>query len=230
MPTVKAVSVAAFDASIGVNVHLTDNAGPYGNLPMIENELKYLGVNQIRDNQPYDWSLPFYQAIAATGVKLDLIIGYNPGETMNTADLQADLALIDKIAMATPGSIIGVEGLNEPYNFPNTWNGQLTDNWTTVAQVQAAEYSLVKADANLNGVPILSTSTDLDSFSNSTPANLASTSDLGNAHVYPFTGGQPPFVMNDILSGQHQIVPNKPDWITELGYSTAYQDANYGVS
>ena len=118
IPTVKAVSVAAFDASIGVNVHLTDNAGPFGNLPMIENELKYLGVNQIRDNQPYDWSLPFYQAIAATGVKLDLIIGYNPGETMNTADLQADLALIDKIAMATPGSIIGVESLNGPSTSP----------------------------------------------------------------------------------------------------------------
>jgi trimeric autotransporter adhesin len=229
MATVKAVSAAALGASIGVNVHLSDNAGPYGNLGMVENELKFLGINQIRDNEPYDWSVPFYQAIAATGVKLDLIIGYNPGETMNTADLKADLALIDKIAAATPGSIIGLEGLNEPYNFPNTWNGQATDNWTTVAQVQAAEYALVKGDPNLKSVPVLSTSTDLDSFPGSTPVSLASVADFGNAHVYPYGGGQPPFVMNAIVSGQHTIVPNKPAWITEFGYSTAYKDTDYGV-
>jgi hypothetical protein len=196
---------------------------------MVQTELHFLSVNQIRDNGPYSWSLPFYRSIAAAGVKLDLIIGYNPGEAMTTADLQADLSLIDQIAKATPGGLIGVEGLNEPYNFPNTWNGQSTNNWTTVAQVQAVEYALVKADPNLKGVPVLSTSTDLDSFPNSTPANLSSVADFGNAHVYPFTGGQPPFVTNNIVSGQQQIVPGKPTWITEFGYSTAYLDPNYGV-
>src|ERR1700709_1703404 len=50
MSVVQAVSVTTFDASIGVNVHLSDNAGPYGNLPMVETELGFLGIHQVRDN------------------------------------------------------------------------------------------------------------------------------------------------------------------------------------
>ncbi|HQT80148.1 MAG TPA: hypothetical protein PLD10_24165, partial [Rhodopila sp.] len=61
---VTAQTTKSFLDSIGVNVHLSDTSSAYGNLPLVEQELKYLGVNQVRDNQPYDWSLGNYQTIA----------------------------------------------------------------------------------------------------------------------------------------------------------------------
>lgn len=227
MSPVQAVSAASFENSIGVNVHLSDNAGPYGNLAMVETELSYLGVDQVRDNQPYDWSVGFYQSLAAAGIKLDLIIGHNPNEAMTTAGLQADLALIDQIEAAVPGGVIALEGLNEPANFPNTWNGAATANWTVVEQVQAAEYQLVQADPSLRTVPLLGTSSDPNSFSG-TPPDMDAIANFGNAHVYPYTGGQPTFVLNNIVSGQQQLEPGEKAWVTEFGYSTAYLDPNYG--
>ena len=230
MTTTRATNIATLTNSIGVNVHLNDTAQPYGNLPLVLQELQYLGTTEVRDNQPYDWSLSNFQTLAAQGIRFDLIIGHNPNEEMGGGAIQGDLKLIDQIAAAHSGSINGLESLNEPYNFPNYWNGVLTNTWSIVAQVQQAEYSAVKSDPALTGVPFLGTSTDPNSFPNSTPPNMSATADFGNAHVYPFTGGQPPFVLNNILSGQSQIVPGKPAWVTEFGYSTAYLDTNYGAS
>src|ERR1700733_7877861 len=47
-PTV-AQSAAAFDQSIGVNVHMAYTWSPYANVTAVENDLAYLGVNHVRD-------------------------------------------------------------------------------------------------------------------------------------------------------------------------------------
>jgi Ca-dependent carbohydrate-binding module xylan-binding len=227
---VLASTASAFLSSIGVNTHLNDNATEYGNIPGVLSELQYLGVSRIRDDTPKSWTLSNYESLAVAGIKLDLFIGYDPGEEMGNGGIQSDLAMIANIEGRQPGSIIGLEGLNEPNNFPNTWNGHPTDNWTTVEQVQQAEYGAVGSMSAFAGVPLLDASVNPNSFSG-TPPDMAFYSNLGNAHVYPYNGGQPTLVMNTILAGQAQLVPGKPAWITEFGYSSSYEDpSDYGVS
>jgi len=225
-----AIATGAFLNSIGVNTHLNDNATEYGNIPEVLSELQYLGVSRIRDNTPDSWTLSNYDSIAAAGIKLDLLIGYNPGEEMGNGGVQNELNAISEILGASPGSIVGLEGLNEPNNFPNLWNGQPTNNWTTVAAVQQAEYAAVSAMPALAGIPLLDASVDPNSFTGTAP-DMAPYADLGNAHVYPYDGGQPTLVMNSILAGQATLVPGKPTWITEFGYSSSYDDpSDYGVN
>lgn len=221
---------SAFAASVGVNTHLNDYAGPYGNIPGILSDLAYLGLTQIRDDTPESWTISNYQTVAAAGIKLDLLIGYNPGEEMANGGIQRDLGTIAQVIQSTSGSVIGLEGLNEPNNFANTWNGQPTDNWATVAAVQQAEYAAVRSVAAMAGIPLLDASVDPDSFPGTLP-DMAPYANLGNAHVYPYNGGQPTLVMDSIMAGQQQLVPGKPQWITEFGYSSSYEDpSNYGVS
>jgi hypothetical protein len=230
MSSVLASTASTFLNSIGVNTHLNDNATEYGNVPGVLSELQYLGVSRIRDDTPKSWTLPNYESLAAAGIKLDLFVGYDPGEEMGNGGIQSDLNMIANIEASTHGSIIGLEGLNEPNNFPNTWNGRPTDNWTTVEEVQQAEYGAVRSMSAFVGVPLLDASINSDSFPG-TPPDMAFYSDLGNAHVYPYNGGQPTLVMNTILAAQAQLVPGKAAWITEFGYSSSYEDpSNYGVS
>jgi hypothetical protein len=111
MPTATAVN--AFASSVGVNTHLnTSNA--YSNMTLLKSELSYLGVNQIRDNSPTSGNLSNFKTLAAAGIKLDLVIGANPNYNMNTSELQSDIGYIDQIASAYRGSVLAVEGLNEP--------------------------------------------------------------------------------------------------------------------
>jgi hypothetical protein len=222
-----AARAASFVQSIGVNTHLNDG-GPYGNLSLVMTELQYLGTKEIRDHNPYSWSVSNFQTLASQGVKLDLIIGYNPYYELGSGALQSDLYLIDEIAQAVPGSIMGLEGLNEPSMFPDYWYGQLTDNWNTVLQVQQAEYTAVNTDPLLQSVPLLNSSVWYSSFSG-TPPDFSPYADIGNGHVYPYGGRQPGWFMNNALWEQQQIVPGTADWITEFGYSTTPGDPTYGV-
>ena len=53
-PTV-AQSAAAFDQSIGVNVHMGYYWTAYNDVSLVEADLAYLGVNHVRD-ELLDWS------------------------------------------------------------------------------------------------------------------------------------------------------------------------------
>ena len=217
-----------FTDSIGVNTHLSDNLGPYGNTTQVKSELDYVGIHYVRDSQPFSWSVSSYSALLNTGVKIDLVIAHNPGEELGNGDLQANLAIIDQLASLAPASIIALEGLNEPNNFPDLYNGQATSNWSTIALVQSVEQADVKADQNLSGIPLLSPSIDPSNIAGA-PADFTATSDLGNAHVYPWGGNQPAAFIAADLSGQQTLVHGKLDWITEFGYSNTPKDSSYGV-
>ena len=226
MPT--ALRSFDFNASIGVNTHLNDNLSPYGNISQVKSELDYIGSHIVRDSQPYWWTVPNYAALLNAGVKMDMGIGHNPGEELGQGGLQADLLLIDQVTKLAPGGLVALEGLNEPQNFPNLYNGQLITNWTTLAQVQGVEQALLKADPALSGVTLLSPSVDPGNLPG-TPANFTATSDLGNAHIYPYGGLQPAQFITASLAGQQTLVNGKADWITEFGYSTTPGDSSYGV-
>lgn len=228
IPTVRAIRVASFTGTIGVNTHLNDIAGPYGNVANVLAEMSYIGSSALRDNNAYSWSLPNYINLETHGIKLDIILTHNPGEEIAYGGLQSDISLLDQMAAACAGGLIGIEGLNEPQNFPDTWYGVPTSSWNTILQVQSAEYSAIEANSFLQHVPVLNASIDTWSFPGTAP-NMAGVSDLGNAHVYPYSGNQPQFLFESILADQQSVVPGKPTWVTEFGYSTTPGDHTYGV-
>ena len=224
----QAAQSADFAAMIGVNTHLSDNLSSYGNTKQVKAELDYLGTNQVRDTNAFTWSVRAYAALAQLGVKFDIVLAHNPGEELAQGGLASDLAIVHQLQQQAPGSLFALEGQNEPWLFPDLYNGQATTTWATVAQVQAATYTAVKADPALAGIPLLSPSVSPTDIAG-TPANFTATADLGNAHIYPYGGLQPSAFVAERLGGQQSLVGGKADWITEFGYSNTPGDTSYGV-
>jgi hypothetical protein len=136
---VAAISADTFLSSLGVNTHVDQgyNAGSYV-LP-----LRYLGVRNIRDSARNLFSsIMLHQQ---TGVQIDLL-----GADVN------DLVIAAK-TLAKAGTLLSIEGPNEPNNFPITYNGQQgggTGSWLPVAQLQRDLYSAVKNDPELKQYPV----------------------------------------------------------------------------
>jgi hypothetical protein len=91
-------------------------------------------------------------APAKANATLALDIGWR---LMADGGIQSSLALINQIGN---GAVTVLEGLNEPGNFVNSFNGASSNNWQTVAQVQQAEYAAIQADPTLAGATVLSAS------------------------------------------------------------------------
>jgi hypothetical protein len=119
----KAARAASFINSIGINVHMEYTNGAYANVTNVISDLAYLGITNIRDQLPQagSSSIPIQNeatalnTMAADGIKFDLGI--------YTTDVQADIASLNAMETADPGSIIAVEGPNEVNNFPVSYNG-----------------------------------------------------------------------------------------------------------
>ncbi len=224
----QAARSADYSAFIGINTHLSDNLSPYGNTRQVKADLDYLGINQVRDTNPFTWSVGLYAALAQLGVKLDIAITHNPGEELGHGGIQADLALIHQLLQQAPGSVFAMEGQNEPWQFPDLYNGQPITTWPLVGQVQAAIYAAVKADPALAAIPLLSPSIGPGDIAGA-PASFTATADLANVHVYPYGGLQPSIFITAGLAGQRVLAGSKSAWITEFGYSNTPGDASYGV-
>ena len=71
-----AQSVEQFDQSIGVNVHMGYYWTLYNDVTLVESDLAYLGVNQVRDKL-LDWSnvQKNYQQLAAAGMAVRADVG-----------------------------------------------------------------------------------------------------------------------------------------------------------
>ena len=135
-----AISNAAFLSSLGVNTHVSQGYDPNSYLE----PLKYLGVRNIRDS----WlNLPGLNMLhEKAGVQVDL--------------LGNDVKYLVRAAkpLATAGTLLAVEGPNEPNNFTITYNGKegggTTKSWLPVAELQRDLYSAVKNDAELKQYPV----------------------------------------------------------------------------
>ena len=214
-------------ATLGVGVHLSDTAGPYGNISLVSQELQYLGIDSVRDTDPQTWTVSNYVSLAETGVQMDLIEG-KPGENLTTSSIASDFAMIDQIEAAVPGSIIGIEGLNEPYNYPVDYNGSPVESWSELVAVQDAIEAQAASDSLLAGVPILASSINTGDFPGPAP-DLGGSGEIGNAHVYPPSGDQPGATMASAVGDDANLVDGDPVWITEFGYSTTPGDSSFGV-
>ena len=97
--------------SIGVNTHLGWLGTPLANISLNLSDIAYLGIDHVRDLAPVGYMLPAYKRMAAQGIKFDLIASDYDQDV--EADLPANVALMNQLEEADPGSIFSIEGPNE---------------------------------------------------------------------------------------------------------------------
>jgi hypothetical protein len=210
---------SAFSDTLGVNTHLPYTDGGYANISNVIADIKYLGVDQVRDgiSNGANGSAPLssYIAVAQAGMHFTFIT-----EATTTATLQADIALVDQVNEAVPGSVTAVEGPNEINNQPITYNG--VGGLQGALNLQTALYSTVHSDPNLSGVAV-------DYFTGYGNGGLAmgpdtattpGLADYDNQHPYPNQGDAPEQWVNRTQALPNAASPTTPAVYTETGYNT----------
>jgi hypothetical protein len=148
---VKAVSTNDFLNSIGVNSAISSRGE---RLDKTIEAVKYTGIRWIRSGYEGNATVDDYLTLHhETGIK------FSYGLMSGGTDIPRLLAG-GKI-LANNGALMAFEGLNEPNNWPITYNGEKGGknlSWLVVAKLQNDLYKAVKADAQLSSYPVWSIS------------------------------------------------------------------------
>jgi hypothetical protein len=213
------VSASTFWDTIGINVHMAYYQTAYGNVSLVLNDLAYIGVNNVRDNF-IDWGFiqPAYQQLAANGIKIDFIlpVGVTGPNSVNVTEY---VSMVDAFATANPGSISAIEGPNEVDIWPALFNGGTT--FADQAALQQALDSAVRADSNLNGIPIYNLTMGYQNTAGYTQlGNLSSAANYANDHAYVEDSNTPAAGLAAALPYASLDAPGLPTVITETGYET----------
>ena len=218
------ITAAGFLGTLGVNTHIAYTDGGYANLANVAADLAYLGITNVRDgiSNGVNGSAPLssYISLAKQGIKFTFLIG--AGGAVTTASLQAQLALIDQVNEAVPGSVVAVEGTNEINNAPITFNG--VGGLQGAVNYQQALYSAVHSDANLPGVSVdYFTGYNAGGLADGPdPATTAGLADYDTQHPYPNNGQAPAawVTPTQALGNESAATGFGPAVYTETGYST----------
>ena len=218
------ITAGGFLGTLGVDTHIAYTDGGYADLANVEADLAYLGITNVRDgiSDGAGGSAPLssYIALAREGIQFTFVIG--AGGAVNTASLQAQLALIDQVNEAVPGSVVAVEGTNEINNAPITFNGM--GGLQGAVAMQQALYSAVHADTNLPGVAVdYFTGYGAGNYAQGPdPVTTAGLADYDTQHPYP-NGGQAPekwVTPTQALGNESATTGFGPAVYTETGYSS----------
>jgi hypothetical protein len=154
------------------------------------------------------------KSLAARGIRTDLIIGSAGAPKGGSAPLTpvvTELARIDDNGLAP--ALDAIEG-------PNEWDSRGGTTWATqVRDYQTQLYRSVKADPQLQAIPVIGPSVaNIDHAAEL--GDLSASLDFGNVHAYP-RGGQPLSRLPMQLAGEQAVSGSKPVMATETGYQTA---------
>ena len=190
----------------GVATHIAYTDGGYRELSALLNAMRYLGIDNVRDDAPNPAWDAYGQAhigqAAAAGIDFTF---YANG----WVDPVTTVARIHAIEQANPGSVTAIEGPNEVNNWPITYQG-LTG--TAAAQAYMRDlFNAVQADPLLRNIPV----TGFTDY-----PNHSSTSDASTIHSYTKEGDQPFATLAYDMAAQEAVDPGKPFYITETGYHT----------
>jgi hypothetical protein len=241
-----AVRAADIDHALGANSDLA--YGNWTSIPDMISQAKYAGIDTLRMGVPTAATGPVYYAnleqIAAAGLKLDLVVDTADTPANNVAD-------IAEFLKRHPGSIAFIEGPNEPNNWGVTYAGKtgvdspltkcrrfmgstlcgLYDSLAATTScdaehrsrfcqraVEGAKAWLADFYAAMNAN---SATAAVEVVGMSSWPPVAAASDANNLHGYPNHGDQPGIYIDQGLSAQNAVDPNKPFVITEFGWYTA---------
>ena len=210
-------TVGQFIHSIGVDTHLSYTDGGYANVSNVIADLKYLGINNVRDSLVNPSHLATYEQVAAQGFKFTLTVA---GQTQTSATLASDLGLAQALMKATPGSVQAIEGANEINNWPITFNG--VGGISGALALQSALYTAVHGTPAFNGVAV-------DYFTGygaggvplgPNPATTAGLADYDTQHPYPTQGRAPGAQIDTASALNNEPGAHGPAVYTETGYSS----------
>ena len=233
MPSIQAGSALGLLRSIGVATHVDSGAANWTDTRSIIRELSYLGVNQIRDGTPFDWTLSAFVTLAKAGIKLDLqLANQYTWAGAGIIDVATDVKNAAQLQKLVPGSVIALEGANE-YNI-NHWYYNGKDSYGNLqwsAAVDAALNASVQANGALKGLAVVASSTaGLWSISGSLP-NESRYISASNLHVYAGVGEQLQATLAAEVALARQTNPGRSIYITEGGISSSgYGSSQAGVA
>lgn len=221
-------SAATFVDSIGINTHAGYSWAAYNNASLTIDSLKYLGITTVRDAYATDpTAVPVVNALAAAGVKFDFVTSSDLPASGATG-LAQYVASVDAFLTSHPGSIVALEGLNEANIQGFSYYGSST--LSAAAQFQAALYTAIRGDADLNNVSVYNTTLAYnDANGYSQLGNLANYTDYSNAHAYVATYTPNQYGLGVSLDTAATSAVGKPSVITETGYSTLTTAAGLGT-
>ncbi len=159
----QAARVNDFLDIIGIGGHAGENITPNLNVQLVVANLKFIGARKYRDdlNAINPWQIAVLQALANEGIKL-IATPPNTGNqttpyTLVVPDLLTAVRMWNNLA---PGALLAIEGPNEPFNFPVTYNGYQgggpSGSFLPVANFQKDWYAAIKTDSALRNVPVWS--------------------------------------------------------------------------
>ena len=223
------LSASGFINSIGVNTHAGFGWTGYNNLAMMVDDLKYLGVTNLRDAMGTSPAAqPVVEGLAAAGYKFDFLVSSALPQT-GTVGLQKYIASLEKFAATHAGSISAIEGLNEANHQPFSYNG--SSSLSAAAQFQSALYQAVNSNAALASIPVYNLSLAYnDPQGYSELGNMSGSVDYANAHAYVSTSLTTGSSISATLSAVMTAAPGKPVVITETGYTTQANTQYLGVN
>jgi hypothetical protein len=218
-PLVRQSDVVA-DA-VGINTHMSfsvSSGNPYQNFDtLVRPMLQQLGVRYIRD-----WVIPntggnayYYtrlQTLLGDGIRSSLILF-----DMNVPSVNVDPSALAGIVAAAGGSILYVEGANEPDAIPG---------WATITGPrQILTYNTIKGSpGSFPGVQVLGPGLANLGGPSLQIGNIGPYVDHGNWHPYPGGDSAPErisFLANYIKQATNQTYSGSTLIVTEDGYNSA---------
>lgn len=196
--------VADFTDNIGINTHMPFLWSSYANYKNVIADLKYLGIDMVRDSVPNGDSGANFKYLAEAGIKFDL------GIKNDGADFYNVMNRLEAFVKAYPDSVVAVEGPNEVTQASGVkFAGK--SGLDGAAAVQKALYSYVNSHASLSGIDVF----DLTGVNGQVTA-----ADVENVHVYPDYGKQPNDRYTIVANTLNNYAGNTPTVFTETGYYT----------
>jgi hypothetical protein len=209
---------SAFDFvnSIGVNTHLNYFDRIYGNFPLVERELKSIGIFHLRDgahlqNDSYNQALyARWIELAALGIRFDVVL--DPRSNLGSVNV----ALLSRIDALSGHTIESFEG-------PNELDVSNREGWPDEDRKFDRDlFNSTRSMASAARVKVFGPSLAFASHS-SQLGDLSQSIDAANIHPYP-AGKMPSVVFPEQLDLARIMAGSKPIVFTESGYHNALND------
>jgi hypothetical protein len=209
---------SAFDFlnSIGVNTHLNYFDRIYGNFPLVEQELKSIGILHLRDGahlQNDDYNQALYARwikLGSLGIRFDAVL--DPRSNLGPLNP----ALLSRIDALSGHTIESFEG-------PNEFDISNQKDWPSVDRDFDRElFDSTRSIADANRIEVIGPSLAFASHS-AQLGDLSNHLDAANIHPYP-AGKMPSVIFPEQVDLARVMAGGKPIVFTESGYHNALND------